>query len=58
MPKEVKEKTELFYDAMDAEKYEKAKILLEELEQNTAPTHPLLIQLRTRYEFETTSWEE
>lgn len=58
MPKEVKEKTEAFYDAMDAEKYQEAKILLEELEQNTAPTHPLLIELRTRYEFETTSWEE
>lgn len=58
MPVEVKEKSEAFCDAMDAEQYEKAKALLEELEESTAPTHPLLIQLRTRYEFETASWEE
>lgn len=52
MPMEVKQKAEAFNDAMDAEKYEEAASILEELENNTAPTHPLLIQLRTRYEFE------
>ena len=53
MPMEVKEKADAFSDAMDAERYEEALEILEELEMNTAPTHPLLIQLRTRYDFET-----
>lgn len=56
MPLEVKRKAEDFNDAMDKENYEKALCILEDLEKNTAPTHPLLIQLRTRYEFETTVW--
>lgn len=56
MPLEVKRKTEDFNDAMDKENYEEALCILEDLEKNTAPTHPLLIQLRTRYEFETTVW--
>ena len=53
MPVEVKEKADAFYDAMDAERYEDALAILEELESSTAPTHSLLIQLRTRYDFET-----
>lgn len=53
MPVEVKQKADAFHDAMDAEKYETALAILEELEKKTAPTHPLLVQLRTRYEFET-----
>ena len=53
MPVEVKQKADAFHDAMDAEKYETALAILEELENRTAPTHPLLVQLRTRYEFET-----
>ena len=53
MPVEVKKKADAFHDAMDAEKYETALAILEELENKTAPTHPLLVQLRTRYEFET-----
>lgn len=57
MPNEVKKKADAFYDMMDAEKYEEARAILEELESNTAPKHPLLIQLRTRYEFETTLGE-
>jgi len=56
MPLEVKKKTEDFNNAMDKENYEEALCILEDLEKNTAPTHPLLIQLRTRYEFETTVW--
>lgn len=53
MPIEIKMKANAFHDALDAEKYEEALCILEELENKTAPTHPLLIQLRTRYEFET-----
>ena len=53
MPAEVKEKADAFNDAMDAERYGEALEILRELENNTAPTHPLLIQLRTRYDFET-----
>ena len=53
MPVEVKQKADAFHDAMYAEKYETALAILEELENKTAPTHPLLVQLRTRYEFET-----
>jgi len=56
MPSEVKKRAEDFNNAMDEENYKKALSILEDLEKNTAPTHPLLIQLRTRYEFETTVW--
>ena len=58
MPLQVKEKAEDFYNAMDNGQYEEALSILQDLEDNTAPTHPLLIQLRTRYEFETTAWED
>lgn len=56
MPLEVKKKTDHFNNAMDKENYAEALSILEDLEKNTAPTHPLLIQLRTRYEFETAVW--
>lgn len=58
MPMEVKEKSDAFSEAMDNENYAEAKRILEELEEKTAPTHPLLLQLRARYELETVSWEE
>lgn len=53
MPPEVKQKANAFYDAMDEERFDEALRILEDLERRTAPTHPLLIQLRTRYDFET-----
>lgn len=55
---EVQKKIDAFYNAMDEEKYDEAKIILEDIENTTAPTHPLLIELRTRYDFETESWED
>lgn len=48
----VQEQVEAFQNAMDAEHYQDAKRILEELEENTAPAHPLLLELRTRYEIE------
>lgn len=53
IPNEVQEKVDKFYDALDEEEFEVAKQILEELEVATAPEHPTLIQMRTRYEFET-----
>lgn len=47
IPAEVKEKVEEFGDAMDAEDYDRAKKMLEKLETDTAPAHPLLLRLRT-----------
>lgn len=58
MPAEVKEKENKFYSAMDAENYQEAQKILEELEKDTAPTYPLLLQMRTRYELEMVFWEE
>lgn len=57
MPAEVKKKADAFNNAMDEENYTEAKAILEELEQNTAPSYPLLLQMQTRYAFETASWE-
>ena len=54
---EVQKQINDFYNAMDDEEYIRAKSILEELERTTAPTHPLLVELRTRYEFETSDWE-
>lgn len=53
IPAEVQQKVDHFYDALDDGNYEAAKNILEELEILTAPDHPTLIQMRTRYEFET-----
>lgn len=58
VPVNVKKQVEAFYDAMDAERYDAAKMILEALEVSTAPTHPLLVELRTRYDFETLDLEE
>ena len=57
IPKNVEDQVGEFYKNMDDENYEEAKKILEKLEQDTAPTHPLLVELRTRYEFETMDWE-
>ena len=57
MPAEVKKKADAFNNAMDEENYTEAKTILAELEQNTAPSYPLLLQMQTRYAFETASWE-
>lgn len=58
MPMEVKKRADDFCNAMDKEDYEMAEKILEELEESTAPAHPLLLQMRARYELETVSWEE
>ena len=49
---------ELFNEKMDDEKYEEAEVILKQLEIETAPAHPLLVELRTRFEFESTDWEK
>jgi len=56
-PTAIKKKIDQFYDDLDDEKYDQAKEILAELEELTAPEHPALIQLRTRYEFETMNLE-
>lgn len=53
IPGKVQEQVDRFYDAMDAEDFSKAKVILDDLDRLTAPDHPILIQMRTRYEFET-----
>lgn len=53
VPSAVQKKVDEFYDALDEERFSLAKQILEELEVATAPEHPTLIQMRTRYEFET-----
>lgn len=58
VPSVVQDKVNQFYDALDNEEYELAKEILEELEISTAPQHPILIQMRTRFEFETMELEE
>lgn len=52
IPQRVKVKVDDFYAKMDSGDFIGAKDILEQLEKDTAPTHPLLIELRTRYEFE------
>ena len=58
VPSEVQNKMNQFYDALDEEDFEQAKNILVNLEELTAPEHPLLVQMRTRYEFETMNLEE
>lgn len=53
IPLAIKKKVDDFYDALDDEQFDVAKEILESLEVETAPEHPTLIQMRTRYEFET-----
>ena len=55
---EIQKKVDEFYDALDDEKFDIAKQILEELEEKTAPQHSILIQMRTRYEFETMELKE
>lgn len=58
VPTTVQKKIDQFYDALDEGKYDLAKQILEELEKATAPEHPILIQMRTRYEFEIMELED
>ena len=57
IPEKVRQKVELFNKKMDDERYEEAAVILRQLEIETAPAHPLLLELRTRFEFESTDWE-
>ncbi len=52
IPEAVKKLVDEFCQMMDREDYEKAGKILNQLERDTAPAHPLLIELRTRYDFE------
>lgn len=47
-----------FYNLMDAGDYKNAEILLEKLEKETAPEHPLTVRLRTTLELETMLLED
>ena len=58
IPMEIQKKVDEFYDALDDEKFDIAKQILEELEEKTAPQHSILIQMCTRYEFETMELKE
>lgn len=58
IPLAIKAKMNQFYDYLDDENYEKAREILSELKEQTAPEHPFLIQMQTRYEFETMDLEE
>ena len=42
-----------FYDAMDNEKFEEAKDILQKLEEETKPASTNIVQMRTRLEFDT-----
>lgn len=53
IPLEVQKKVDQFYDALDEGNTDLAEEILEDLEKTTAPEHQMLIQMRTRYEFET-----
>lgn len=53
IPEDVQKQVDCFYDMLDGGNYDGAKKILEELEVLTAPEHPILIQMRTQYEFET-----
>ena len=55
---EVQKQIEAFHNAMDEEHYDEAKKILEQLEIITAPVHPLLLELQTRYEIESMGWEK
>lgn len=58
IPQKVKKEVNDFYKKIDEGNLRVANEILERLEKETAPTHPLLVELRTRYEFETTDWEK
>lgn len=58
MAEAVKIQVDKFLDALDDENYEMAQNILDGLEQETAPEHPILLNLRTRLEIETMPLEE
>ncbi|MDO4273560.1 MAG: AAA family ATPase [Eubacteriales bacterium] len=58
IPVNIQQMVDKFYDAMDKGEYENAKVILDEMDVLTAPDHSILIQMRTRYEFETMGIEE
>jgi len=58
MAQAVKTKADLFLDALDNADFTKAQDILEELERETAPEHPFLLNLRTRLEIESIPLEE
>ncbi|MCD8119125.1 MAG: AAA family ATPase [Lachnospiraceae bacterium] len=49
----VQEQMDLFYQKVDEGQYDEAEQILAELEKDTAPEHPLLVQMRTTLELET-----
>lgn len=55
---EVQKKVDEFYDMLSRENYAEAERLLNELEAETAPSHPLLVKMRTAYELETIVLED
>ncbi|MFI3201552.1 MAG: AAA family ATPase [Eubacteriales bacterium] len=58
IPFTIQEQVDEFYDELDQGNVNEAKEILEKLEIETAPTHPLLVQMRTRYEFEVLDLED
>lgn len=55
---EIQAMIEQFCDEMDEENYADAQKTLQKMEDVTAPIHPLVARLRTRYELETSLLEE
>lgn len=55
---EVQKQVEEFYDMMDRKEYGNAEALLEKLETETAPEHPLTVRLRAAFELETLTLED
>lgn len=53
LPEEIKRLSTSIEEAMDAERYDEAKHLLDELAEKAADEFPLIVDLRTRYEIET-----
>ncbi|MCD7956248.1 MAG: AAA family ATPase [Lachnospiraceae bacterium] len=49
---DVQERMDLFYQKIDEKQYNEAESILKELEKDTAPKHPLLVQMRTTLELE------
>ena len=57
LPEEIRVLSDQFYSAMDRENYAKAKVILDELKEKTAPAFPLVVDMQTMYEIET-AWPE
>lgn len=55
---EVQKKADEFYQLLNLEEYKAAEKILIELEHDTAPSHPLLAQMRTSYELELMELED